>query len=1442
MQKTLFLDNIFLYEGHKVKVFLKDNTAIEDELEKYDEEGIFLSKSGKRPAFSEIEDLLYCGELTSYDTTTKEGIVDGSFHFFKDDFKYSNMEKEYTVYCHLAMKETALSNSEGDMTALEIYAADAKIEEVKKTILDADFLRSEECFYFLKNNENKVGTIVGNKDGYKLKDRDGIMSDICPSDICDIHRVLKKNDYVTVGLKNEKVAGLVIFTGPASCVLLAEKNIRKTISYNEIKEIRYYGMVNTIRENSDYVKTVLKLYGNKEYVALAQTSDLKNETIVSFCMRVDSMERPQGFEASSVEVLSLPEAEKPVETMVPVLVRRYEENSEERGFWVILQSDYEEDRVEPNAEFFVYADEKITQSNILKDKDYSVHDYPALIDVYVPDNGKQYGVFCSKVKINNHKGCDKKFWAASFKYSKETKSGFAIYDGHGKGRFFHRDRTKMEWNGEYKDFDQYLSTLQRSNKDEQKMNVYKYHVVYTLKASSNKKFEYEVKTMRFLEKGDAGVEMQEILDEVSFEAFRTILAEKYSEVPAELTSEYAFGFLNNYFTGNDMVRLFSGYKVGYKKNGEETDAIELLKSNLVYDEEIDTNYASYLVAYPKNMKDNRVSDDKKCYVVAKYNFNYSPRFAVKITESVQLAENGVKILTIIKKMEDIDKQMKAFNESIKAYQDEITDVAPKMVSYENCLLKTEQGYELKEGKEMEDTQAEVYRFGLLTGIDPKQEYGYIDYRLRFAFETLSVPAFNCYAQYKRKNVVVCYCCDENGMVKRVIFPTKEMISCIKWDARNSKVETCDIRGKEQNTAKITMQSMGHTETAVYYFAGEGDAVIHKLAQDGKLEKEFVFVKTVLGHCWDKDELRSQQKNMLPCYVVAINMQVEELAIASENGRWVARRNDNTSFPINGVVNETISNSTKRLLQLKIDETGYGLEVNKNTDESSEEFLKKNPYEKAAQGEAIQWDGQEENSTDDINNNGVYFKREEEETIWKVIADSDRRIQKSGTAVILYGQKRCGKTSLVNKVISDIEMNSKNEEGLKPIIIQRNNIKDTLEISKDSTPKDSAEKVYRDILREVMDNKDAVIALNEEKKKHKDVLQRSQKDELEKYDWTSIFKAILVKLKNPVIVVMDEFTDVCESVLAKYEGDWKQTELAKKEFDFISVLKECGIIVIIIGHENMHTALNELRLTNAISAKADPIELTCFSDPSAEGLIRIPIRNVIGYYDPYGDIQGDSENDAIGKKAVKRMMYMTGKNPNILMKLCDLMYKHYGDKKNYIRYSLEKKIMSEDIVNEVIGDWMDKLASDKADTLFDMILREPADDWFFNDNGIYQFVFAGCKATESLAYIYLECAAKRFLECGVCMQEELYADAFEAIQKQMENKYAFIMKHARRNKSIAQNAEIYNQLSEEEKRELIQEMIVRMETKLANRRVININNGNVEIVMQLFVEYVKGHKM
>ena len=126
-----------------------------------------------------------------------------------------------------------------------------------------------------------------------------------------------------------------------------------------------------------------------------------------------------------------------------------------------------------------------------------------------------------------------------------------------------------------------------------------------------------------------------------------------------------------------------------------------------------------------------------------------------------------------------------------------------------------------------------------------------------------------------------------------------------------------------------------------YFSGDDDAVVKRAAESGELKGKYVFVKTVCGHAWVEEESLRSQKTLLPCYVVAINMQVEELSIVEEKGHYVARRNHNTLFPINGLVNEIISGLEKRELQLKIDESGYGLEFNKNTEESSEDFLKNN---------------------------------------------------------------------------------------------------------------------------------------------------------------------------------------------------------------------------------------------------------------------------------------------------------------------------------------------------------------------------------------------------------------------------------------------------------------------------------------------------------------------
>ena len=1435
-------DYIFIYEGQKVKVLLTDNSEIQDNLESYNEAGITLLKSKRTLSFDEIKDLFYVGKVTGYDTNTGTGMIDNTYSFEKFDFIYST-EQDYSACCHLEIREADKLIEDVNAAVLEIAATDVNINKLENNLLDAEFLKNRLCLYAFKNGKKVVGAPSKEKEGYKLVFKENAVVEAEAEDICEIQRAPKKNDYINVITKKGDFTGLVLKEDAEYCILLTDNRTQIKIAYDDIKEIGYYGEIRIIRSNGrESRKCIAKLYGNEEFFTISAECDedsYKNGTMVTFAAKVDDINQPRDFEGIIKSTLLVADVEKPVEKRVPVVVRRYEEREVEGDrFYVILKSDYDDNIVTGSVEKIVYADENNAQSQWLKKKFMSeeseLYDYAAEIDIYENDRC----VFCAENKIAGSKIYDKKFLANYFKYNREQGWGFASYKN--AGHYFNirnlAKKNAVKWNGGFKNFAQYIGSLKYEKKD--KADIYRYHVVYTLKkveGNGKQNFKYEVKTIHFVGVEGVNNAYDDVKTIVPFETLRRKLADKYGEISKERAKDYKFGFLNVWPTDKDSVKLLSGYRPNYEKNSDDELAeieVEIQKENFVLEEELDIDYVKYLMAYLEEDKKSENSADNRCYMVEKYAFGYS-EVANSAVIAVRLIENGIEITTRKKCIVDMDKRMWDFRETMKPFRDKITDKAPELMTYENVLVKTEKGYELKEGKDMEGIWKDVYRFGILTAIDPKQEYGYIDNRLQFAFEKLRVPAFNNYTRCNRRNVVICYCCDEDGSVSKVLFPTKEMISALKWDTRNSmvySVENIDAKGIKEYVAKVELWQGEHLNRsyANYYFSGDDDAVVKRAAESGELKGKYVFVKTVCGHAWVEEESLRSQKTLLPCYVVAINMQVEELSIVEEKGHYVARRNHNTLFPINGLVNEIISGLEKRELQLKIDESGYGLEVNKNTEESSEEFLKKNPYEKAAQGESLDKDSK------------VYFKREEENTVWKVISDENRKIEKAGNAVIVYGQKRCGKTSLIKKIKNEIEAANENvEKQKKTIIIEYNNVKPILDISKQSDIKDSAEKLYREILRNLMNREDAVININEE---HRKTLELSMKSELEKYDWTSIFKTAMETLKNPIIVIMDEFTDVCESVLAKYEGNWKELELAKKEFDFIGTLKECNVIPIIIGHENMHSVLNELRLTNAISAKSEPIELNCFSDPSADGLIRIPIREVIGYYDPYGDSKGESEKDMAGRAAVSYMMELTGKNPSVLMKLCDLMYKHYGDNKNYIDYSMEKKILEKENVKIVIDEWIERLTADKADTLFDMILREPADDWFFYDNEIYRFVFAGCKATESLAYVYLECAAKNILKYGECACDNLYKDVFSSIQKKLEDRYNYAAKNARRDKNALKNAAVCRELSEEDKTEFITDMCKIMEDKLAKRRIICITNGKVDIEMKLFVEYVKKHKL
>ena len=141
-------DNIFLYEGHKVKVILQDNAEITDILESYDEAGFTLLKNKRTLSFDDIKDIFYMGKVTGFDINTNIGNIDHIYKFEKFDFMYL-AEQEYTACCHLEIHEKGETAVGFESQALEIKAVDVIINKMRRNLLDTEFLQNNECLYFL---------------------------------------------------------------------------------------------------------------------------------------------------------------------------------------------------------------------------------------------------------------------------------------------------------------------------------------------------------------------------------------------------------------------------------------------------------------------------------------------------------------------------------------------------------------------------------------------------------------------------------------------------------------------------------------------------------------------------------------------------------------------------------------------------------------------------------------------------------------------------------------------------------------------------------------------------------------------------------------------------------------------------------------------------------------------------------------------------------------------------------------------------------------------------------------------------------------------------------------------------------------------------------------------------------------------------------------------
>lgn len=345
----------------------------------------------------------------------------------------------------------------------------------------------------------------------------------------------------------------------------------------------------------------------------------------------------------------------------------------------------------------------------------------------------------------------------------------------------------------------------------------------------------------------------------------------------------------------------------------------------------------------------------------------------------------------------------------------------------------------------------------------------------------------------------------------------------------------------------------------------------------------------------------------------------------------------------------------------------------------------------------------ETSKDDCS---MFFGRKEElKNIWDSIVD-ENQVLREGRAIMLYGQKKCGKTSLINQIIGRMRIDS--SVSRQAIIIS---IKDILEcIGGVTCLDDFSLNFYQYILDEFED------AVN---KNHEDLADLLMDNDLEiplLLENPSMAPALFQRFfrkfaaldrgRHRVVLVMDEFTRLCTTILSRKDVHPEYQGIP----NFIKLFSSMGFVQIIIGHPNMMRALSQLGIINHTAEFAKRIELSALKEDDARQLICEPMVRSFGY---------DVYQTVLGKRAIEKLLALSGCHPSVLMKLCDQMFKHFVT-------TSHSQILIHD-VEKMLHTYLPQL---EASTTFDIMVAEDGDATAFFDS-LPTYRYLKTVATESL---------------------------------------------------------------------------------------------------------------
>ena len=301
----------------------------------------------------------------------------------------------------------------------------------------------------------------------------------------------------------------------------------------------------------------------------------------------------------------------------------------------------------------------------------------------------------------------------------------------------------------------------------------------------------------------------------------------------------------------------------------------------------------------------------------------------------------------------------------------------------------------------------------------------------------------------------------------------------------------------------------------------------------------------------------------------------------------------------------------------------------------------NPYLEPSQGQPLE-------------DNKMFFGREEESreirnSILKNVDGEEQFIP--GSAVIIHGQKKSGKTSLVYQVKNYIKDNEKLRQ--KAIMLNFNNILD--ETGGVELLPYFKRSFYANILSRFE---------NEIYDHHPDVVEFLRQNQLEIPDlfdpagnetWAALFERFFREFfryddgEHVILLFMDEFTLLCTTIMSEIRRDKEKNESLAAIPNFIKTFSQYGFIQVIIGHEAMMRAFDSLGVLNHTAEFAKSVEIAALDEEASVRLVKEPMERVFGY---------DVYDTELGKRAVEKLLDLSGCNPTYLMRLCSQMFAYF----------------------------------------------------------------------------------------------------------------------------------------------------------------------------------------